>query len=271
MQNRRQYPEPLEALIIILSIFAFLIISIYVLSALNNGDLSSPETIISNSRYFFIFGGSLFLIVPLAYAWIRKFPIRPLFRFNPVPAEVLLLGIPIGLSLAVLGDELDRLIGLIITVPDWIYEMMYPLKAETSSEWLLIILGAVVVASVAEETLFRGFLQTALERKGDATRAVLFSSLAWTLVHQNPYWAVGIFVLGVVIGYLAWRTDSIILPVLVHAINNLLSVMVLNTDNLSDKMGWYEWNGHVAPVVLVIAAGVLYWSLRRLHLFYQTK
>ncbi len=268
MQEQKQFPEPVEALLLVLAVFAISILSIFSLSLLNQSDLSKPETIIENARYYYIFGGSLFLIIPFFYARFRHYPIRSVFRFNPVPGSVALLSIPIGLALTVLSDELDRLLGFIITVPQWVYDMMYPLKAETTSDWALILTGAVIIAAVAEEVLFRGFLQISLERKGDVTRAVLLSALAWTLVHQNPYWAVEIFIMGIFMGFLAWRTNSIIPPVIVHALNNFIAVWMLNV-NLEESMQWYEWNGHVSPAVLIIAIVVLVWGLRRISAPYQ--
>ena len=269
MQEPKKYPEPLEALMVVLGVFVVLIIAIVVLSVINEGRVAQPDTLIENSRYFYIFGGSLFLILPLLYAKQRRYPIKTLFRLNPVPGSVLLVSIPLGLSLTILGDELDRLIGLIITIPDWVYEMMYPLKAEGTGDWILIVTGAVIVASVAEEFLFRGLMQVTLEKKGDATRAVLLASLTWTLVHQNPYWAVEIFILGVFIGFIAWRTNSVYPAIIVHGINNMIGVLVLNADDLQGVNSWYEWRGHVSPIVLVCALGGLLWSLRWLSLKYQ--
>lgn len=268
-QSSKKYPEPLEALLLVLGVFGVLIGLIIIRSLFNDGLVSNPENLIESSRYFYIYGGSLFLIIPLLYAHSRNYPIRELFRFNPVPLAVILISIPIGIALAILGDEMDRLIALIITVPDWVYEMMYPLKAENLLDWLLILSGAVLIASVAEEVLFRGFFQVSLERKGDVTRAVLLSSLIWTLVHQNPYWAVEIFILGIFIGFIAWRTNSIIPPVIVHAINNFIGVWMLNTDDLTAFEAWYLWNGHVSPVIIVLALGVLIWGLRWLTHHYR--
>lgn len=268
MQEQKQFPEPVEALLLVLAVFAVSILTIYTLSVLNQSDLSKPETIIENARYYYIFGGSLFLIIPLFYARFRRYPIRRVFRFNPVPGSVVLLSIPIGFALTVLSDELDRLLGFIITVPQWVYDMMYPLKAESFSDWALILMGAVIIAAIAEEVLFRGFLQISLERKGDATRAVLLSALAWTLIHQNPYWAVEIFIMGVFMGFLAWRTNSIIPSVIVHALNNFIAVVMLNI-HIEESMQWYEWNGHVSPLILIAAIVVLVWGLRRISVPYQ--
>lgn len=260
--NSKKFPEPLEALLLVLSVFGALIILVILRSVLGDVALDDPNSLIESSRYFYIYGGSLFLLIPLTYAHFRGYAIRPLFRFNPVPLQVILVSIPIGIALTILGDEMDRLIDLIITVPQWVYEMMYPLKAESFKDWILILSGAVVIASVAEEILFRGFFQVSLEGKGDVTRAVLLSSLTWTLVHQNPYWAIEIFILGVFIGFLAWRSNSIIPAIIVHAINNLIGVWMLNAEDLSGLESWYLWNNHVSPPIIVLALGILIWGLR---------
>ena len=168
----------------------------------------------------------------------------------------------IGLSLSVLSDELERLIALLVTIPDWMYDMLKPLKAEGIMDWILVLLGSVVIAAVAEEGLFRGFVQMTLEAKGDVTRAVLLTALTWTLVHQNPYWAVELFIMGVFLGFMAWRSNSILPGIVAHGVNNLLAMLMLNAPPEAGTYGWYEWNGHVSPVVLTVALAVLIWSLR---------
>ena len=40
------------------------------------------------------------------------------------------------------------------------------------------------------------------------------------VISTNPFWAVQIFIMGVIIGFLAWRTDSVIPGIIVHALNN---------------------------------------------------
>lgn len=267
MSAKKQLPEPLEALALILGTFAILFIAVLLFSSIQ-GPITDAENFKTGSRYFFIFGGLLFGLVPLLYAYWRRYDMRRLFRLNPVSWQVFFWSIAAALALSVIGDELDRLLNMLITVPDWLLESMRPLKAQSGGDWFLIISGAVIVAAVAEELLFRGFLQVALERKGDVTRAVILTSLTWTLIHQNPYWAVEIFIIGIFIGFLAWRTDSLIPPITVHMVNNLLAVIFLNMD-LESSMDWYTWGDHVSPLLLVIAVGLLWWALREITMIYR--
>ncbi len=266
--SRKQFPEPVEALILILAIFAGLIVLLFLYTLIFGVGLT-PQAIQKETRYLYIFGGSLFLIVPVLYSMVFKYNLRRLFRLNPIPGRVVVLSLLTGIGLTVVGDELDRLINMIIPIPEWLLEQMQPLQAENNLDWALIITGAVVIAAVAEEALFRGFFQVTLERKGDATRAVLLSSITWTLIHMNPYWAIQIFVTGVVIGYLAWRTDSLLPAVIVHALNNLLAVLALNLIGKDESLGWYEWGDHVSPPVLIVGLVLLVLSLRQIGLIYR--
>ncbi len=262
----RAYPEPVEALIVVLASFFFLILLVIVFGALSGAQ--EPVQMIENSRSIYIFGGIVFLVVPVIYARLRKFDLGLVFRLKPVPTKIVYLSVVNALGLTIIGDELDRIVELIVPSPEWLGEMLKPLHAQTASDWFQVVLGAVVVAAVAEEFLFRGFLQIALEKKGDVTRAVLLTSIAWTLIHQNPYWAIQIFIIGVLIGFVAWRTDSIWPPIIIHAIYNLIGVIFVNID-LSQTLSFYEWRGHVNPFVVLAGLVLLVGSIRQMNQVYR--
>lgn len=264
---KRKFPEPVEALIVILILFVPLYLAAVLVNFLASPG-GNPLALQEASRYFYILGGLLFGIIPYLYAVWRKYDIKRLFRFNRVPWEIILLSFILAIALSIIGDELDRLVDLFVPIPDWLYESMRPLKAQTGFDWILIITGAVFVAAAAEEALFRGFLQVTLERKGDVTRAVILSSLTWTLVHGNFYWAVEIFIIGIFIGFLAWRTQSLIPSFVVHATNNLIAVIFLNIDT-KQSMAWYEWGDHVSPLILIIALVLIIWTLQQITRFYR--
>jgi membrane protease YdiL (CAAX protease family) len=262
MENKK-YPEPIEALLVVLVILGLILagaVSV-VLWIIFTG--STTETY---SRWVLVLGGIPFLVIPLLYVKLRKYDAGTLFRFKAVSAEVLTVSILLGLAVGVIGDELDRLIQIFVPVPQWFIDELQFMKAESGTEWLMLILGVVLLAAFAEELLFRGFLQVSLERKGDPTRAVLLTSLTWTMVHMNPFWAIQIFIIGVVIGFLAWRTNSVIPSIIVHGMNNLLSLIFYN---IGDQIPWYLMGNHVSIYLLLPAAFVLVWCIRHLTALYR--
>ncbi len=263
--EENKYPQPMEALAVIIGVMAiiFLIFLIYPLYLIITGQ---PAMDLGSSKFFFILGALPNLVLPFLYARLKGYDISSLFRFRKVPANVLYISVIIGISLSVVGDELDRIIQIILPTPDFLLEFMDSMHAETAMDWVLLFIGVVLFASVSEELVFRGFLQVSLEQKGDVTRAVLLVSLAWTIIHANPYWAVPIFVMGVIIGFLAWRTGSIVPGIIVHGINNFLSLL---NYNLQPEMEWYLMGDHVAPMIVIPALAVLVYSIIKLSDFYQ--
>lgn len=81
--------------------------------------------------------------------------------------------------------------------------------------WLVALyFGAFVVQSAAEEVVFRGYMMSALMRRGGSMRAVLISTLAFTLIHI-PGSSLGvaelllIFLLGAMFALYTLRTGSL--------------------------------------------------------------
>jgi len=265
--EKKDFPEPIEALVLILFTFGFIfgVTIIITLVAL----LFKTESVLEgNASILFILGGVVFIIVPVFYVKLRNYNATELFRLNIPPQEVLLLSVPLGLSIGVITDEIDRIVQIFLPTPEIFLKYLDSLKAQTSLDWVLLIFGVVIIASISEEILFRGFLQVSLEKKGDITRAVILSSVTWTIIHINPYWAIQIFVTGVIIGFLAWRTNSVFPSMIVHATNNFISLLLIN-HNMDDSMKWYYLGDHISPIVLVIATAILILSIRRISVFYK--
>lgn len=88
-------------------------------------------------------------------------------------------------------------------------------------------LGAIVIAPLAEEAFFRGILQTfALNIFQSRRTAILLASLAFGLVHfQQPQAIPALVALGVVLGYSYERSGSLLVPVVIHAIFNLKTLI----------------------------------------------
>jgi uncharacterized protein len=92
--------------------------------------------------------------------------------------------------------------------------------------WLLII-ALCVAAPITEEFLARGFLyrgwsESFLRPLG----AILLSSAVWTMLHlQYDWFFLGeVFSIGLVLGYMRYRSQSIWLTILLHGLNNLAAL-----------------------------------------------
>lgn len=89
--------------------------------------------------------------------------------------------------------------------------------------WAVLLVLAVLPA-LCEEITYRGFIFGGLLRNGGAMRAVIVSSLFFGLAHSFLQQSIAATIMGLLLGIVAWRTGSILCTMLVHVVNNALSV-----------------------------------------------
>jgi membrane protease YdiL (CAAX protease family) len=107
-----------------------------------------------------------------------------------------------------------------------------------------------VVAPLAEEIFFRGYLFTTFARKVGPVWGALIAGSLFGLIHApNPWLSlVALGVLGVCLCALYWRTQSIIPGMALHALNNSISF------GYTKSLGPWLYAGLiVGSVVLVVA------------------
>jgi membrane protease YdiL (CAAX protease family) len=120
-----------------------------------------------------------------------------------------------GMTLA-LGKEM---------VPAFQLELHRTAQAEGTLPWLW--LAILVAAPVGEELLFRGFMfRGFVHEPRDALPAILVLALIWSLLHVQYDWfgTAQVFLIGVLFGFVRWRSGSTTLVILLHMLLNLESV-----------------------------------------------
>jgi len=130
------------------------------------------------------------------------------------------------------------LVGWVAIISDWMmrkYHIQHPMKHELLEIMdqspgpllkVLIAFGAVMVAPLFEEFLFRGHLQTLLARVSQRPWvAVAVTSLMFALVHHWSIW-LPIFTLSLCLGYMYERTGNLWVTVLMHAMFNGFSIVI---------------------------------------------
>lgn len=101
-------------------------------------------------------------------------------------------------------------------------------KTPTRSNLILAFVGAVGIAPVLEELLFRGILLPWLRRVLGAWPAIVLSSVIFAAAHSDAWPApIPLFILALFLGYLAYRTTSLVASITLHATFNAVSMLVL--------------------------------------------
>ncbi|HAB15451.1 MAG TPA: hypothetical protein DCE44_03265 [Verrucomicrobiales bacterium] len=158
----------------------------------------------------------------------------------------------------VVALELGGLTELLIPIPEFMaqeFERLFNNPDVVSSLVLLVL-----VPPIVEETLCRGLILRAMLKKWRPRTAIILSALIFGAIHLNPWQFFYATWLGLVLGWVYWRTQSLGLCMLMHAGNNLLSWILLRSK--------FEWIGmdresltappnHVPPLVMAVGLGLL--------------
>lgn len=93
------------------------------------------------------------------------------------------------------------------------------------------ILMICLLAPILEEAIFRGAIQGYLHNSGIAAHyAILVSALFFSLIHLNPVQMATTAIMGLILGYIFWKTRSLILPIAIHVFNNSWIVLLVKLD-----------------------------------------
>lgn len=95
--------------------------------------------------------------------------------------------------------------------------------------WVTVI-STVVFAPIFEEWLCRGMILRGLLQKIHPAWAMVISALFFALIHGNPWQALPAFLLGMLFAYVYYRTGSLRVTMLMHAVNNGSAVIISQTE-----------------------------------------
>ena len=188
---------------------------------------SAPVSIEALARTFLV-PQLLFILPPML--------LMTLF-FTSSPRETLLLKRPVSWlavpAAALLAFVLHPTANLLQNLVQRLYpvsEEMLPqlVKIQKSLQganfWVLLLLIAVVPA-VCEELAFRGFILSGFRHLGHKRRAILYSALLFGVAHGILQQSLIASLVGVVLGYVAVQSGSIVPCMVFHLCHNALAIV----------------------------------------------
>lgn len=121
--------------------------------------------------------------------------------------------------------------------------------------WIVLI-SVSVFAPFFEEWLCRGIILRGLLKKMKPGWAIVISALVFGLIHMNLWQAIPAFIIGVILGYVYYKTGSLKLTMLMHCVNNTLSVILSRIPGLEDVEFFAEIMSPWTYVPMIIAFAV---------------
>ncbi len=131
----------------------------------------------------------------------------------------------LGLGMMVIANMIGSYILMLLESVGISAGDMPEMQDGTVPTLLLNIVTVGILPGVLEELLFRGVVLQGLRPAGDGV-ALVFSSLMFGMMHGTLYQIPFAFILGLVFGYIVLKTGNILWTMLLHAVNNTLSVLM---------------------------------------------
>jgi membrane protease YdiL (CAAX protease family) len=83
-----------------------------------------------------------------------------------------------------------------------------------------VILCLSLIPGIAEELLYRGYMQQRLQRRWPAPLAILAAGVVFALSHLDPQHSLAVLPAGLWFSFVAWATRSVVPSMLCHAVYN---------------------------------------------------
>ena len=99
------------------------------------------------------------------------------------------------------------------------------LKSITNGPLWASLLSVSIFAPLFEEWLCRGLVLRGLLNKMNPAGAICISAAFFAILHMNPWQAIPAFILGLLFGYVYYRTGSLKLTMLMHCVNNTFATI----------------------------------------------
>jgi membrane protease YdiL (CAAX protease family) len=171
----------------------------------------------------------LILIVPLSFMLYKRVNIKSFVRIDIKPKFIML-----GLASAIIILAIDIIVSLVLTTIFGVSQAVEESNAtiaslSSSPSGLIAVATALILAGVCEEFAFRGFLQSAFDRKYSFIPAVIVSSVTFGIFHFDPQlvYTLSAIVAGLALGYIYHRWNSYAVSAIAHATVNLIVLATL--------------------------------------------
>ena len=139
----------------------------------------------------------------------------------------------------------------------------------TDDPWVLALYGITiaVIPPIVEELLFRGMVLHSLRKYGDGF-AIIASALLFGLYHGNFVQMVFAFIAGLIMALVVVRTGSLWTSVLIHFINNSVSLAIEMTQRYAGDAAANQLNYIVMGVLLGLGLiSLIYILTKEKHFF----
>ena len=130
---------------------------------------------------------------------------------------------PVGLLLPEMSEDMVKTMESLLNGPAWV-----------------ALLSVSIFAPFFEEWLCRGIILRGLLNKVGPAWSIIISAAFFAAIHMNLWQAVPAFFMGLVFGYVYYKTGSLKLTMLMHFANNTMAFIVSRIPSLKDADYFFD-------------------------------
>lgn len=137
------------------------------------------------------------------------------------------------------------------------------LKSLTNGPLWASLLSVSIFAPLFEEWLCRGLVLRGLMNKMNPAGAICISAAFFAILHMNPWQAIPAFILGLLFGYVYYRTGSLKLTMLMHCVNNTMATIFSripafeDAETFMDVLAPWKYAGIYAACVVILICAII--------------
>ena len=187
----------------------------------------------------------IMMLVPLLWCVMKgrlaeQAGVRPLAihapHYGKLPAWVFF--VLAGIALIAVSFLVEPLANL-IPMPDSIKAIFEKAFVE-STLWDMVV-STCILAPLLEELLCRGIMLRGMLPRMKPGKAIFWSALLFAVMHMNPWQAIPAFLIGLLMGWIYWRTHSLWATIFLHCLNNSLPTVLSRVmPDVSIEASWKD-------------------------------
>ncbi|HTP12036.1 MAG TPA: CPBP family intramembrane glutamic endopeptidase [Bacteroidota bacterium] len=224
-------------------------------------------------QVFLIFVPTLFLARLLSKDQREIFPLRAPSWRESLSAVIALLSLQRVFEVYVYVQDS-------LAIPEFIRKLIDPIRqmmdqmvkalihSGSAPEFFYVVVVVALVPCIVEEFLFRGLIQKSFDRVASPLTSAILTGTIFGLFHLNPFEAIPLIGIGCFLGILRYRSASILLPVLMHFLNNLLAVIATTLRIEDEKIMLAPATDQPGTIIILsqfLLFGALFWASMRFY------
>lgn len=204
-----------------------------------------------------------FILMAL-YLWKSGYISKAKETWSPISTTYLALSIIICLATIVIVEYVQSLMPWLPNIMEQTFDIL-------QAGWLGILCIS-IFGPIIEELVFRGAITRVLLKKYNPTKAIIISALIFGIIHINPVQVITATLIGLLLGWIYYKTASLIPCILIHIVNNSLSVYLSRTyPDMEVTWELFTGTGYIELLIALVVFASAFLIMKRTTIAFPWK